>query len=263
MKPKPTFILSVVFLLPFILFSLQAPAQKDASRSGDSIVFSFKAGPQFWTVPSGAGSLHAEVYGAQGGSAHGGKGGHVAADLNVSPGAKLILYIGGQPAGAEEGANGGGKGCGKGTGGGGASDIRIDGNELSKRVLVAGGGGGAGYGGTGGAGGGLTGGEGAYFDGSAAHMAKGGTQEAGGKGARAYFAKDGVAGTGGEGININGQCTNGAMGGGGGGYYGGGGSGAGGGGGGSSYADAQLTRNVMHHQGVNEGNGRIVLYWSK
>ncbi len=258
MKPKPTFILSA-FLVAITFFSLRTSAQK----TGDSVVFSFKSGPQFWTVPVGAGSVHAEIYGAQGGSARGGKGGHVAADLSLQPGTKLILYVGGQPGGAEEGVNGGGKGCGKGTGGGGASDIRLDGNDLSKRILVAGGGGGAGYDGTGGAGGGLIGRESGYFDGSAAHIAKGGTQEAGGSGARAYYAKAGTIGQGGEGINFNGQCTNGAMGGGGGGYYGGGGSGAGGGGGGSSYADAQLARNVVHHQGITEGNGRIVLYWNK
>lgn len=252
----------IVLLAAVLLYADNATAQKSNAKTSDSAVFNFKTGPQFWTVPAGVTSVHAEVYGAQGGSATGGKGGRVSSDLSVATGSKLTIYVGSQPSGPEGGENGGGKGCGKGTGGGGASDIRIGGANLTNRVLVAGGGGGAGYGGKGGAGGGLIGGEGTY-DGSEAHFSKGGTQEAGGKGARAYFAKPGELGVGGEGINSTGQCTNGAMGGGGGGYYGGGGSGAGGGAGGSSYADTKVTSNVVHLQGVNEGNGRVVISWGR
>ena len=180
----------------------------------------------------------------------------------MTPGTKLVINVGSQPTSAEGGYNGGGKGCGNGFGGGGASDIRIGGTGLEARVLVAGGGGGHGYGGYGGAGGGLTGGDGKYADDNSApdHVAKGGTQEEGGKGARAYFSKSGTAGNGGDGINSNGQCSNGAMGGGGGGYYGGGGSAAGGGGGGSSYTNSSNS-NVKHEQGAQAGNGKIVIYW--
>jgi len=227
----------------------------------DSVVFNFKASEQHFTVPQGVTVLHVEAFGAQGGGVKGGKGGHVTSELKVTPGEKLIIYVGSQPGGSEGGYNGGGLGCGNGFGGGGASDIRT-GASLDTRILVAGGGGGAGYGGYGGAGGGLTGGDGKYADDGSApdHVAKGGTQDAGGSGARAYFSKAGTAGTGGDGINNRGDCSNGAMGGGGGGYFGGGGSGAGGAGGGSSYTNASNTH-VAHQQGAQEGNGKIVISW--
>ena len=242
-----------------IAFS-DASAQKSSYK--DSVVFNFKAGEQTWIVPKEVTSVHVDAYGAQGGGTKGGKGGRVTSDLKVTPGTKLLINVGGQATGTDGGHNGGGKGCGNGYGGGGASDIRIGGPGLEARVLVAGGGGGSGYGGFGGAGGGLTGGDGKYTDDNSNldHVAKGGTQEAGGSGARAYFSKGGTAGNGGDGINSNGQCSNGAMGGGGGGYYGGGGSAAGGAGGGSSYANGNNS-NVVHQQGVQEGNGRIVIYW--
>jgi hypothetical protein len=234
------------------------------AQTEDSVVFNSSAKEQTWTVPKGVTSIHVDANGAQGGSAKGGKGGEVLADVAVTPGTKLIIYVGSQPDGTTGGANGGGNGCGNGYGGGGASDIRIGGQGLEARVLVAGGGGGGGYGGFGGAGGGLTGGDGKYTNDNANpdHDAKGGTQQAGGNGARAYFSKAGTLGTGGDGINSRGECSNGAMGGGGGGYYGGGGSAGGGGGGGSSFTNSSCT-NVSHQQGAHEGNGKIVIYWEK
>ncbi len=228
----------------------------------DSVTFQFKASEQNWTVPEGVKTIHINAYGAQGGSANGGKGGKVESDMKVTPGTKLIINVGSQPSGAEAGYNGGGKACGNGHGGGGATDIRIGGSGLEHRVLVAGGGGGAGYGGLGGPGGGTVGGDGIYDADNAAHIAKGGTQEAGGAGARAYFSPGGQIGVGGDGLNNRGDCSNGAMGAGGGGYYGGGGGGAGGGGGGSSYTNDSNSK-VSHHQGVNEGNGKLVIYFTK
>ena len=247
-----------LLVFQFILFNF-AFSQKSTPK--DSAVFNFKSAEQTWTVPQGITSVHIEAYGAQGGSAKGGKGGRVQSDLKVTPGTKLFIHVGSQPSSTEGGYNGGGKGCGNGFGGGGASDIRVGGSSPENRVLVAGGGGGAGYGGFGGAGGGLTGGDGKYTeDGNPDHIAHGGTQEAGGSGARAYFSKAGEAATGGEGINNRGECSNGAMGGGGGGYFGGGGSGAGGGGGGSSYTNSSNSH-VEHQQGVQEGNGTVVISW--
>ena len=237
-----------------------AHAQKGSGK--DSVVFNFKAKEQTWTVPQEVTSIQVDAYGAQGGGAKGGKGGHVHSELKVTPGTKLIIDVGSQPTSDEGGYNGGGKGCGKGFGGGGASDIRIGGTGLDARVLVAGGGGGAGYGGFGGAGGGLTGGDGKYTDdeSNSAHVAHGGTQDAGGAGARAYFSKAGTSGTGGDGISNRGDCSNGAMGGGGGGYYGGGGSAAGGGGGGSSYTNGSNSH-VLHAPGEHEGDGKVVIRW--
>jgi len=230
----------------------------------DSVTFSFKGSEQTWVVPAGVTTIHVDAYGAQGGSANGGKGGRVESNLKVTPGTKLIINVGSQPAGAEAGYNGGGKACGNGHGGGGATDIRIGSSGLEARILVAGGGGGAGYGGVGGPGGGTTGGDG-FYDKSGtndAHIAKGGTQDAGGAGARAYFSPAGKAGVGGDGINNRGECSNGAMGAGGGGYFGGGGGGAGGGGGGSSYTNDSSSK-VNHEQGVNEGNGKLIIYYTK
>ena len=242
-----------MFQLVFLNF---ISAQKTVK---DSAVFNFKSTEQYWIVPQGVTTIHVDAFGAQGGSAQGGKGGRVQSDLKVTPGTKLIINVGSQPKSELPGYNGGGKGCGKGFGGGGASDIRIGGSGSEARVLVAGGGG---YSGFCGPGGGLTGGTGKYSSDAKddAHDAKGGTQDAGGAGARAYYSTAGKAGIGGDGINSHGDCTNGAMAGGGGGYFGGGGSGAGGGGGGSSYANENNT-NVVHEQGVHEGNGKIVFYW--
>jgi hypothetical protein len=250
----------------FILQVFALHAQKsarDTDGSEDSIVFTCIHKSQFWKVPSGVTQIHVDAYGAQGGSERGGKGGRVQSDMTVLPKTELIIRVGGQPEDNKPGFNGGGAGCGNGTGGGGATDIRIGGADLVARVLVAGGGGGAGYGGRGGAGGGLSAGDGTYEnDLPGYHIAKGGTQEAGGEGARAYRSPAGKRGFGGNGINNVGECSNNGMGGGGGGYFGGGASGAGGGGGGSSYTSA-INSNVIHTQGVQEGNGKLVIYWKK
>jgi len=253
--------LSAVLILLLQLFVLSSFGQAPT----DSAVFTSKAWEQPWTVPQGVTSVHIDAYGAQGGGKSGGKGGRVQSDLTVTPGAKLIIYVGSQPTTADAGYNGGGSGCGKGFGGGGATDIRIGGNGPDKRVLVAGGGGGNGYSGKDGDGGGLIGQAGAYDgtgDTANYHAAKGGTQEAAGAGAKAYGAPAGKEGVGGDGTGPQGKCVNEAMGGGGGGYFGGGGSGGGNGGGGSSYTNKD-NRNVVHTQGANKGSGKLVIYWVK
>jgi hypothetical protein len=241
-------------------FILQVFALHGLYAQRDSIVFKYKAEPQSWKVPKGVTQIHVDAYGAQGGGSElGGKGGRVESDLEVKPGTDLIVRVGSQPADSKGGFNGGGKGCGNGTGGGGATDIRIDGSDLDARVLVAGGGGGMGYMGFAGAGGGMIGGDGG-MDTVDYHVAKGGTQESGGAGARVYSTPSGEKGKGGNGISSRGVCVNDAMGGGGGGYYGGGGGGAGGAGGGSSFTNKKNT-NVIHTQGVAQGNGRLTISW--
>jgi hypothetical protein len=266
MKTKSTYrplVFGIAAVLA-LLFACVSPVKAQKSNQTDSYVFNFKAEEQSWTVPPGVSSIHIDAFGAQGGSANGGKGGRVQSDLKVTAGTKLIIYVGSQPGGAEGGYNGGGKGCGNGYGGGGATDIRIGGSGLDARILVAGGGGGGGYGGFGGAGGGTVAGDGKYDDDpkNETQIAKGGNQEGGGKGARAYLSEAGKKGVGGDGLDNHGVCSNGAMGGGGGGYFGGGGSGAGGGGGGSSYA-SQINSKVSHEQGVGEGNGKLIIHWYK
>lgn len=168
-----------------------------------------------------------------------------------------------------------------GASGGGASDIRLSEN-LEDQIIVAGGGGGAvaaiqatddneRYA-RGGAGGGTIAGDGLFYKASMytnnAWASKAGTQESGGAGSTASLnvdakSKDGSRGNGGDGGGIDVYTG----GGGGGGYYGGGGgiwdygsvatypyicSGAGG----SSYTSEDFTE-VIHEQGVREGDGFI------
>ena len=126
------------------------PEQVTITRDGEtSVIFEYTGSEQAFTVPAGISSLGVTANGAQGGNngnSNGGLGGFVSGDISVIPGMVLYVYVGGQ-----NGYNGGG---GTGTGGssnypagvngGGASDIRVGGNTLSDRVIVAGGGGGAG-----------------------------------------------------------------------------------------------------------------------
>ena len=145
---------------------------------------SYQPGETRFTVPAGVRALHVRLVGAVGGrgafgygtedadgnptetwsSAAGGLGAELQGDLNVGAGEQLYLVVGGhgRDGGFDPGAtltglggaNGGGAGGGlgnsrfRGGGGGGASDLRVSGDGLTNRVMVAGGGGGAGSGGT-------------------------------------------------------------------------------------------------------------------
>jgi hypothetical protein len=215
-----------------------------------------------WSAPT-TGTYTFQVWGAQGGNAgyngtvyrEGGKGGYASGNYALTSGQTLYLYVGGQGAGTTSSANGdlqsggfngGGNGYNgdtsikRGAGGGGATDIRISGNALTDRVIVAGGGAGAArYDGYltnhPGVGGGTSGGNG-YTDWltvESGNNGRGGTQSQGGAGgSNGGTAISGSLGAGGRGV-INtsfGSC------GGGGGFYGGGGSGVGAAaGGGSGY----------------------------
>jgi hypothetical protein len=116
--------------------------------------------PQQFVVPAGVHSVTIDAYGAQGGGTGdfvvdgfsfqlGGFGGHARGTFTVADGTVLHIRVGGSPpdgSGAHSnvesgGYNGGGSGY---IGGGGASDVRIGGNALANRVVVAGGGGGHG-----------------------------------------------------------------------------------------------------------------------
>ncbi|WP_171025695.1 tail fiber domain-containing protein [Hymenobacter jeollabukensis] len=226
-----------------------------------------------YTVPAGVTRLKVDMAGGKGGGADGGNGGRVQATLAVTPGQVLTIYPGtagailapGFNSGGGSGgyANGGGSTSLQGGGGGGSSDIRIGGTALTNRVLVAGGGGGrsytlSGYA-AGGCGGGLTACNGAIPQ-YGFNAGGGGSQTGGGAAGGWGGATAGTLGEGGQGRDRSG--------GGGGGYYGGGGSSfdgtqynynGGGGGGGSSYADANLTSNVVHTQGYQAGGGYVTL----
>jgi PKD repeat protein len=240
----------------------------------DSTEFSFTGAPQMWVVPSGVTSISVDMYGAQGGAnshSEGGQGGRVQANLTVTPGETLFVYVGGTTFDNNGGWNGGAL---SGTsfaidfarGGGGASDIRT-GTALNDRIIVAGGGGGAGRAclanqERGGPGGGLVGGNGWRCNSNTTtEMGFGATQTAGGSPASncsqsAPFI--GVFGIGGQG-NCSNQTSGG---GGGGGWFGGGGGRSGGGGGGSSYTDPTRASNVSHDQGVRLGNGLVKIVWN-
>lgn len=224
--------------------------------------FSYTGAEQTYVVPNGVTSIIVDAYGAQGGAnwaSNDNYGGHVQAEIAVTPGTTIFVYVGGQPSGISGGWNGGGAGETAGQGGGGASDIRIGGNGLTDRVVVAGAGGGAGYWSSqhviGGAGGGLIGANGSRTDFVTAPGGEGGTQSGSGNGTCASLNNPICAGGFGYGGAPSGCGCEGY--GGGGGWYGGAGSGnCRGGGGGSSYTIPSAT-NVVHNQGVRLGHGEI------
>jgi len=221
-------------------------------------------------VPSGCETVTVDARGAKGGCATGGKGGRAAGIVPVTSGETLYVYVGGQ-GGCDVHAKPGGFNGGGSTvtpsgdnwvngDGGGASDVRRGGNGMGNRVLVAGGGGGRGYGGNAGDGGGTKGEDGNPSGGGCndSCAGKGGSQSGGGKGGFCYggcVGQDGSLGKGGTGA----ACAA-CGGGGGGGYYGGGGGAHCSSGGGSSFFGPGV-QTQANEQGVNSGNGTIVISW--
>ena len=236
--------------------------------------FSYTGSSQTFTVPAGVTELFVKVWGAQGGY-NGGKGGYSYGKFSINSGENLYVYVGeegkkGSFTSMQAGGwNGGGGANGNhnysGTGGG-ATDIRYNGNALSNRIIVAGGGGGSAYGaccnnryvnGGSGGGGNNNGNDGESVDPN--RNGKGGTLTSGGAGGTG----DGTGGSGSLGVGGNSVDMNGGNGGGGGGYYGGGGSAnswaGGAGGGGSGYIGG--VTNGGGSNGVNEGNGKAIICW--
>ncbi len=253
----------------------------------NAISFDYTGEEQTWTVPAGVTSIFVDLRGASGGvNNEGGTpdvyndiegfGGRLVGTIPVTPGDVIFINAGGAgntgiggAGGFNGGANGGaGFDFYGGGGGGGASDIRIGGNALANRKMVAGGGGGEGLnyfagGDNGGNGGDLVGMNGTSGGGELDTPGAGGTQVSGGAGGSAaiygFFylnGSDGGFGFGGAG------GADGAGGGGGGGYYGGGGAVWAGGGGGSNYADPSAT-GVFHTQGFQSGNGLVIIQYSQ
>ena len=112
----------------------------------------------FFSVMLERGRYKFEVWGADGGdteSYSGGKGGYAAAELTLLTSTKFFVHIGGKGQYTKDlmwnigGYNGGGQGWKDtrenykyyGAGGGGSTDIRVQANNLYKRIIVAGGGG--------------------------------------------------------------------------------------------------------------------------
>ncbi len=242
--------------------------------------FNYTGAVQMYTVPAGINSISVDARGARGGGSSGGNGGRVVANLAVTAGQVLNIFVGGagQDAGGSTpgGYNGGGHQtlAVYGSSGGGASDIRTGGTALANRVIVAGGGGGGSF--AGGAGGGLTGGDGISDPAYPSLQGFGGSQISGGTPGLAGGVSYGDYGVLGFGGNVNDVLSSTPFttggGGGGGGYYGGGGGGSGinpgdpvglvetgNGGGGSSYTDAVLATSVSHTQGFNGGDGIVIV----
>ena len=259
--------------------------------------FYYTGDVQTFVIPKGINSISVYGYGASGGHGFsdqnglGGKGGLLKADIPVTGGMVLNIYVGGEGSntkmdanlyaqsnnnwnkGTSQGGYNGGANGGDGAGaGGGATDIRLDGTQLSDRIFVAGAGGGGGqhrrfsqFGGNGGHGGGLVGLSGQTGNngtiggkgGTGGSQTTGGTAETGIN--ISTDSMQGVIAVGGAGANPNISAKHTAGGGGGGGYYGGAGGGtklddaAGGGGGGSSFIMDGST-NITHLQGFQSTN---------
>jgi Glycine rich protein/Abnormal spindle-like microcephaly-assoc'd, ASPM-SPD-2-Hydin len=224
------------------------PAPDASSSPAVAQSFGYSGSVQTYTVPAGVNSLQVSATGGSGTGyyhADGGAGGTVNATIPATPGQTLDIYVGGNggtPNGysAPGGYNGGGSSGPFAGSGGGATDIRTSQNDLSSRILVAGGGGGAGPGN--GAGNDAPGGNAGYpagADGSSSYGTPGGggTQQTGGAGGPSSGGGYQGGTYGGFGSGGTGAFSGGTGGGGGGGgYYGGGGaSGSSGGGGGSDY----------------------------
>lgn len=231
--------------------------------------FNYTGAQQTFVVPAGVTSVTIGTWGAQGGANwvnNVNYGGHVQADIAVTPGSTLYIYVGGQPNSTAGGFNGGGSGETGGKGGGGGTDVRIGGTTYNDRVVCAGGGGGAGYWSGlhvyGGVGGGLTGGDGYREPDFASNPGgKGASQSGPGPdGTCASFNITQCAGGFGFGGSITGcGCE---VYGGGGGWYGGAASGnCRGGGGGSGYAIPAAT-NVVMDAGVRAGHGMVTIAYS-
>lgn len=238
--------------------------------------FDYKGGTQTFTAPI-TGIYKLEVWGAQGGTSNsndiGGKGGYSVGQIDLRKDDTLIINVGGagnNPEMSDGGWNGGGRGglgTTQGSGGGGATDIRFQGTDLGNRIIVAGGGGGAGnYNGSsnpsvGGAGGGAYGSTGSSY--ASSYNGTGGSLTAGGTIPTFNTSITTAAGAGTLGNGGAGGVYNNAYGGGGGGggYFGGaGGVRYGTGGGGSGYCGsilAECTTTVGTAQFTNTaGTGR-------
>jgi hypothetical protein len=238
------------------------PAGCSANSDGSvTCAYAYTGAEQQFKVPAGVISLSVRAVGAPGGQnlqavpVAGGRGAVTQSVIPSGPGQTLYVEVGGPANGSTGGFNGGGDGGYKGGGGGGASDLRTCSmtatscsgadNTLDSRLVVAGGGGGAGTAGDGtaGAGGdaGSTASAGADGTGSLAGPGLGGgggTPTAGGAGAAGWGGtaptggvgdgKNGTAGSGGAGgedVSAANGTPYGGGGGGGGGWFGGGGGG--------------------------------------
>jgi hypothetical protein len=212
------------------------------AAAGGSMQLNYTGCMQQVVIPNGVSQITIAAFGAQGVGMNGyipGNGGMAAGILTVTPGQILYVYVGGQT-----GFNGGGAGQ-NGANGGDASDVRMGGNTLANRILVAGGGGGAG-------------GDNWQCNVGAGHGGGGtavGSNFFGGGGGAGYTSGTGCGTNGG---NVGGTGGSGYHGGGGGGGAAGNNCGAGRGGGGSSWTGTLAFPTFS--AGVQTGNGMVIIY---
>ena len=252
------------YYITYTIYDMNGNKMSEVVRCIDVVdsnyVFSLTGDVQELRIPV-TGTYEIEAWGASGGGTAlmRGKGGYTKDTLELTTNDKLYIQVGGAGSyallGKEAvgGYNGGGN-SGISTlylasSGGGASDVRLNSNDLSARIIVAGGGGGGGsrsdssFTCNGGAGGGLNGKTGTCS--AESYVGGAGSQTSAGVAASftpaegvlktpATSGVDNVGGNGATYVGIDGDDY--ASGGGGGGYYGGGGGARyGGGGGGSGY----------------------------
>ena len=245
---------TVVVSVSYAIFTYETTSSNSIKLTAKTEVynqsFGYTGSVQTLTIPKD-GYYKIELWGAQGEAAGttvyiGGLGGYTSGVGYFNEGEIVYIYVGGiAPGKGPGGYNGGGSvnvNQTFGGAGGGATDIRFGGTALVNRIMVAGGGGGAGsrgggYGdGNGGSGGNLIGENGKVVNNTNNHGAwpgYGGKQNVGGSmykasGNSSETCPDSIC----KGIFGAGKGSSVA---GGGGYYGGGGYGHAGGGGGSSY----------------------------
>ena len=239
-----------------VFFKIKIEAEQHLGEVEEGIDFVYNGKVQEFTAQK-SGYYKVELWGAQGGSAKGGLGGHTNGTIYLEKNDTIYLYIGGQPASNSGGWNGGGRDSNdhmnieRAFGGGGATDVRLtkasatetvwnEITSLRSRIMVAAGGAGASKHSPGvspGSGGGLQGKSG--WSGGSQYTGSGGTQiSAGDTGPTG----NGLGGFGYGGTYAYGSAQDYASGGGGSGWYGGGAGGAvasyqitSDGGGGSSY----------------------------
>ncbi len=235
-----------------------------------SQTFNFTGSTQTFVVPSGVSSLTIETWGAQGGAnwvSNTNYGGYNKGTFTVTPTQTLQINAGGQPTTTAGGFNGGGSGDAAGKGGGGATDVRVSPYSLNDRIIVSGGGGGAGYWSSlhvvGGVGGGANGGDGYRAPDYATNPGGLGatTTTVGLNGTCSSLYNTTMAGSFGLGGNSGSTC--GCEGyGGGGGWFGGAASGnCRGGGGGSGYVLPSATATSFSN-GVTVGHGKVIITYS-
>jgi len=179
-----------------------AVSTRNATRSGHQR-FDYTGQRQTFTVPANVTWLTVDALGARGAGTDGANGGRLYGVIPVTPGERVVVFVGEEGSGISGGFNGGGHAGGsayecycQGYGGGGASDIRQGGDKLHDRVLVAGGGGGQGGRGTNSTSLGGAGGEGGASIGGAGNA--GGNDNAGGGGVGGGQHRGGSGGSGGE-----------------------------------------------------------------